>query len=183
TELELFATGLRNPQELAFDDFGNLFTCDNNSDSGDRARWTYLVEGADCGWRLGYQFLEQPYSRGPFNAEKLWYPPPDNTGAYLTPPIANIADGPSGLAHYPGTGLSEKYRGHFFLCDFRGGSGNSGVRSFANKPKGAGFEPVDSDKFCWGILATDCEFGPDGGLYVSDWTEGWGKPNKGRIYR
>src|SRR5262249_19352279 len=32
-------------------------------------------------------------------------------------------------------------------------------------------------------LATDCEFGPGGGLYVSDWTEGWGQPNKGRIYR
>jgi quinoprotein glucose dehydrogenase len=183
TELELFATGLRNPQELAFDDYGNLFTCDNNSDSGDKVRWSYLVEGGDYGWRLGYQFMEQPYSRGPFNAEKLWYPPPDNTGTYIVPPIANIADGPSGLAHYPGTGLPDKYRGHFFLCDFRGGSSNSGVRSFTNKPKGAGFELVDSEQFCWGVLATDCEFGPDGGLYVSDWTEGWGKPNKGRIYR
>ena len=88
TELEVFATGLRNPQELAFDQFGNLFTGDNNSDSGDRARWVYLVEGGDSGWRIGYQFLETPYTRGPWNEEKLWYPSFAGQAAYIVPPIA-----------------------------------------------------------------------------------------------
>src|SRR5439155_934113 len=105
SELEVFAFGLRNPQDLVFDQYGNLFTGDNNSDSGDQARWVYVVEGGDSGWRVGYQFMERPYSRGPFNAEKLWYPHFEGQAAYIVPPIANIAAGPSGVAYFPGTGL------------------------------------------------------------------------------
>lgn len=180
SQLEVFATGLRNPQELAFDDFGNLFTGDNNSDSGDRARWTYIVEGSDTGWRMYYQY--QP-DRGPWNREKLWHPAHPGQAAYIVPPIINIADGPSGLAFYPGTGLDEKYRGHFFLADFRGSAANSGIRTFAMTPKGASFELVDSQQFVWSILATDVDFGYDGGVYISDWVDGWDGAGKGRIYR
>jgi quinoprotein glucose dehydrogenase len=184
TGLEVFATGLRNPQELAFDEFGNLFTVDNNSDGGDRARLVYLVEGGDSGWRIGYQFIESPNSRGPWNAEKLWHPAPDNTAAYLLPPLANVSDGPSGLTYDPGaTLLPDEFRRHFFLADFRGSGGTSGVRSFAVKPKGASFEMVDSRRFLWGLEATDVDFGADGALYVADWVEGWGTTGKGRLYK
>jgi quinoprotein glucose dehydrogenase len=180
SNLEIFCTGLRNPQELAFDDFGNLFTCDNNSDSGDRARWNYLVEGADYGWRMYYQYLPD---RGPWNREKLWHPPHEGQAAYIVPCVANITDGPSGVTYYPGTGLGDEYRGHFFVCDFRGGPTNSGVYTWSLKPKGASFELVNPRKFWTGILATDCDFGPDGGLYVSDWINGWNGTGNGRIYR
>jgi quinoprotein glucose dehydrogenase len=184
SELGLFAYGLRNPQELAFDQYGNLFTGDNNSDSGDKARWVYVVEGGDSGWRIGYQFDTAVGIRGPFNAEKIWEPQHDGQPAYIVPPIANIADGPAGLTYYPGLGLPERYQGHYFLADFRGGSGaQSGIRSFANKPNGAGFEMVDAHEFIWGVLATDVDFGPDCAVYVSDWVAGWNKPNKGRIYK
>jgi quinoprotein glucose dehydrogenase len=184
TELEVFATGLRNPQELAFDQFGNLFTGENNSDSGDRARWVYLVEGGDSGWRIGYQFLEAPYSRGPWNEEQLWYPSFAGQAAYIVPPIANLADGPSGLVYDPGVSLlPAEYKNHFFLVDFRGSSSSSGIRSFALEPQGASFKLVDSKQFLWSVLATDVDFGSDGALYFCDWVEGWDKPKKGRIYR
>jgi quinoprotein glucose dehydrogenase len=182
--LEVFATGLRNPQELAFDQYGNLFTCDNNSDSGDKARWVYLVEGGDSGWRIGYQFMEQPYSRGPWNEEMLWDPALAPRAGYLVPPIANISDGPSGLTYHPGVSLlPERFKDHFFLVDFRGASGQSGIRSLAVKPRGASFDLVDAREFVWSVLGTDADFGPDGALYFSDWVEGWDKPKKGRIYR
>jgi quinoprotein glucose dehydrogenase len=185
SNLELVATGLRNPQKLAFDDHGNLFTCDNNSDSGDKARLVYVVEGGDSGWRMGYQYDTASLgSRGPFNYEKLWHLPFEGQAAYIVPPLAHIADGPSGLCfNYGATALPERYAGHFFLCDFRGDAGNSGVRSFAVQPKGAAFEMADQHEFIWSILATDCEFGPDGAFYISDWVQGWDKTGKGRIYR
>jgi quinoprotein glucose dehydrogenase len=191
SNLEMFARGLRNPQELAFDDYGNLFTGDNNSDSGDKARWVHVVEGGDSGWRMAYQYLPD---RGPFNREKIWHPydfgavgnalrgVPDQP-AYIVPPITNFADGPSGLAYYPGTGLTDHFRGRFLLVDFRGGPANSGVRSFRLKPKGASFELVDAEETIWNVLATDVDFGPDGAIYLTDWVNGWNGEGKGRIYR
>jgi quinoprotein glucose dehydrogenase len=184
SNLEVYAYGLRNPQELAFDEFGNLFTGDNNSDSGDKARLVYVVEGGDSGWRIGYQYGTKMSDRGPWNAEKLWHLQHEGQPAYIVPPIAHIADGPSGLTYNPGgAALPDRYDRHFFLCDFRGTPNISGVRSFAVKPKGAGFEMVDQHECIWSVLATDCDFGPDGGLYVSDWVQGWEGTGKGRIYR
>lgn len=182
SELEVFAIGLRNPQELAFDQFGNLFTGDNNSDGGDRARLVHLVEGSDSGWRIGFQFIERPIARGPWNAEKMWHPRNPDQPAFLIPPIANMTDGPSGFAFYPGTGLAAQYRNHFFLVDFHGGR-SSGIHSFMLRPKGAGFELHDPQRFVWNALPTDVTFGPEGGLYFLDWVQGWGLTGKGRIYR
>ncbi|MCB9950791.1 MAG: HEAT repeat domain-containing protein [Planctomycetaceae bacterium] len=185
SDLEVFAYGLRNPQELAFDDFGNLFTGDNNSDSGDQARWVQVVQGGDTGWRMYFQYLND---RGPWNRENIWHPYHENDEttrvqpANIIPPIINLADGPSGLVYYPGLGLSERYNGHFFLADFRGGAANSGIRSFAMQPKGATFEITDSHWFIQSILATDVDFGYDGKMYISDWVDGWNGPGKGRIY-
>jgi quinoprotein glucose dehydrogenase len=177
--LEVYATGLRNPQELAFDDFGNLFTGDNNSDSEDRARIVYVVEGGETGWRMNFQYVAD---RGGWVAEGWWKTRFPGQAAFHIPPLAHIGSGPSGFTFYPGTGLPDRYAGTFFLCDFLGSPQHSGVRSFKVRPEGAGFEVVDAGKFIWNVLATDADFGPDGTFYVADWVEGWMGAGKGRIY-
>ena len=179
SNLEVVATGLRNPQELAFDEYGNLFTGDNNSDGGDQARWTYVVPGGDTGWRMYFQYLGD---RGPWNRELMWDDKNEDKPAYIIPCIKNISDGPSGLEYYPGTGFDDNAEGRFYLCDFRGTPVNSGVRSFRNKPKGAFYELVDDEKPIWGTLVTDIDFASDGKLYLSDWVFGWNGEDKGRIY-
>lgn len=180
TGLEVFHRGLRNPQELAFDDRGDLFTGDNNSDGGDQARFVFVAEGGDSGWCIGHQWLDD---RGRWNRERLWHPPFPGQAAWIVPPIANVADGPSGLVYDTGLGLPDRYRDHFFLCDFRGAAGPSGVHAIQLAPKGAGFEIARRERPLWHVLCTDVDIGPDGSLYVSDWVHGWNKTGKGRIYR
>lgn len=182
SEFEVFASGLRNPQELAFDKFGNLFTGDNNSDGGDRARWIHVVEGGDSGWRVGYQHINNPYQRGPYNAEKLWYPPFEGQAAYLLPAATNITAGPSGLAYYPGTGLPDRYKDKMFLVDFRG-SQQSEIHTFDLVPDGATYAVAGLERFTTGYQPTDVDFGVEGGVYTIDWVEGWGMTGKGRVYR
>jgi quinoprotein glucose dehydrogenase len=186
--LEVVAVGLRNPQELAFDQFGNLFTVDNNADGGDKARLHYIVEGADYGWRYGWQHLPK---LGAWNTERLWGLPTNNTALHSLPPVAHITHGPSGFAYYPGTGLPERFNNHFFIADFPGG-----VRYFQVKPAGAGFavdNPGDylqdnkpenmAGKLLWNLYPTDVDFPLGGGIAVLDWVFGWEKTGKGRIYK
>lgn len=185
SDFELVHTGLRNPQELAFDQYGNLFTCDNNSDGGDATRWVYVVEGGDSGWHVGWQWHDFPTSRGPWNSEKLWDVNPPVPAFHRLPPIATPKiSGPSGLTYTPGTGMPPELADRFLLVDFRGGAaGGSGVYTLKNQPKGAGFELVETKPFVTNVLPSDVEFGNDGAVYITDWVTGWEPHGKGRIYR
>jgi quinoprotein glucose dehydrogenase len=181
TQMELFATGLRNPQSLVFNEFGDLLTGDNDCDNGDEERLVHVVEGGDSGWRIGYQFA--PLERaGPWNTERLWHQRHPGQAAYIVPPICNIEDGPSGIEYYPGTGLNPSYAGSLFITHFKGAIARSGIYTYTLKQKGAGYEIDDSKPFLTSALPTDVKFGPDGRLYISDWADGWPKSKRGRIY-
>ncbi len=194
---EMFAEGLRNPQELVFDDRGHLFTGDNSANTGDESRWVHVVEGGDSGWRIGWQWTENrrydgsgwkggadgPGALAPWNTEAMWHPQTNGQPAYIVPPVANISAGPCGVALYPGTGLGPEWDGTFVLSDFRGSSSGSGFWKFKLRPRGAGFELLDPSRFIWGVNATDGTWGPDGAFWLLDWTDGWEPEGRGRIHR
>lgn len=181
SQLEVVHRGLRNPQELAFDDYGNLFAADNNCDKGDHSRLVYVVEGGESGWNMAYQTILDPYLTGPWHAEKLWHLAHPGQPAYIVPPVGKLGAGPSGFCAYPGVGLPERYKDHFFMCNF---TGNGGVESIGVKPQGAGFEITETTEFLKPLMATDAEFGYDGKMYVSDFVGlDWNGPTKGgRVY-
>lgn len=179
--LELFATGLRNPQSLIFNEYGDLLTGDNDSDLGDEERLVHVVEHGDSGWRIGYQHAPRG-APGQWNAEKMWQPRHEGQPAFIIPPICNVEDGPSGLTYYPGTGLTPEYAHTIFLTHFKGSITNSGIYTYRVKPEGASYAIDTAAPFLTGALPTDVRFGPDGKLYYSDWAEGWPKSRRGRIY-
>ncbi len=190
SNFEIIHTGLRNPKEIAFDEFGNAISVDNNSDQGDQARIVYIMDGADSGWEMGHQALhshhrqigmeEHPPNR--WMEERMWAPLNEAQPAYILPPVANLTSGPSGLTYHPGAGFMEEEAGRFLICDYRGGAANSGIWSFKVEPSGAGMKLADSRQMNWGTAVTDVEYSWDGKLVVTDFIGGWTAHEDGRVY-
>ena len=188
SNFEVFASGLRNTHEFVFDQYGNLITEDNDGDhSGERERLVHLIDGSDSGWRTNWQYGK--YTDPDNNTYKVWMdeklhlPRWEGQAAYILPAITNYINGPTGMVYNPGTALGEKWYNHFFIAEFRGSQANSPVHAFTLKPKGASFELDKTEEVVKGLLPTGMDFGPDGALYFSDWVEGWGTKDKGRIWK
>jgi quinoprotein glucose dehydrogenase len=184
SNLELFALGVRNGQEPVFDEFGNLFSVDNDGDyPSERERFIHIVEGGMTAWRLhwqwhGYQDFAKVSGEKPYNVwmkEGLFRPRFPGQAAFIIPPLANYSNGPCGFAYDPGTALSDKFRNFFFLAQGRK------MTAFKVRPKGAAFEMYDERTIPAGGSSTGVAFGPDGALYVTDWMNG--PSDRGRIWK
>ena len=188
SNFEVFAMGLRNCQELSFDNFGNLFCVDNDGDfKGERERLLYVTRDSDTGWRINWQFnhtnkwakSQRLPEYNPWMEEGLHVPHFEGQAAYITPPLANYSDGPAGFIKNPGTALSEAYEDYYFLTQFPGQK----ITAFQLQPKGAAFEMVNEHNFQGGFMATGFSFGPEGALYVADWAGNWEPNSEGAIVK
>ena len=178
SEFEVFARGLRNVQQIAFDDYGNIFGVDNDADmKGEKERLVFIPEGSDHGWRAYYQYRGAKYN--PWMAERIAFPDGEDRPASILPPLALYHDGPSGFAYNPGTALNDFYRGHFFLTQFPAGR----INAFKLEPDGAGFKMTGDHLMAGGTPFVGCNFGPDGALYVADWQGGYPLKEKGAVWR
>lgn len=185
---EVYAAGLRNAHEFAFDEFGNMISVDNDGDHpGEMERVVYIVEGSDSGWRTNWQFGKYTDPRN--NNYKVWMdeelfkPRFDGQAAYILPPIANYHAGPAGMTYNPGTALNAEWQGYFFVSEYTGSPATTHVYAFRLEEEGAGFELADEKVAVSGILTVGMDFGPDGSLYLADWIDGWGSKGAGRIWR
>ncbi len=163
SHFEIFAHGLRNVQEIAFDEQGDVFGVDNDADKpGEKERLVYIAEHSDSGWRCSYQYMK---GYVPWVNEGLWQPRHEGQPEYITPPLANSHDGPAGFAYEPGTALGSAWRQTFFLNQFPSGKMNA----IKVKSSGAGFEMTEDKLVASGVMGIGMSWGSDGKIYMADW--------------
>ncbi|MCA9130344.1 MAG: c-type cytochrome [Planctomycetales bacterium] len=178
SDFEVFAHGLRNVQELAFDQYGNLFGVDNDADQTDeRERFVYIVNQMDAGWRCNYQYRGAAYN--PWTDEKLWQLPGKEHPAYIIPPISHYVDGPAGFKFNPGTALNAAYKDYFFLTS----APNGYQYAFQVEEHGDSFRMINDHLIGSGLAIVGLAFGPDGALYGADWDGGYPLDEKGAVIR
>ncbi len=178
SDFEVFAHGLRNVQEVAFDQYGNMFGVDNDSDQpGEKERFVYIVDGMDAGWRNFYQYRGENYN--PWTDESLWDLPGSEHPAYIVPPLGHYVDGPAGFKFNPGTALSADFQNYFFLTS----APNGFQYAFRIEPQGDAFKMVNAQQIGSGLAIVGLAFGPDGALYGADWDGGYPLDEKGSVIR
>lgn len=177
TGFEVFAHGLRNVQEVAFDAWGNVFGVDNDADmTGEKERVVHIVEGSDSGWRCGHQYMK---AESRWMREGIWQTAHPGQPLFITPPIALSRNGPAGFLWEPGTALGESLRGKFLLNQFPSGE----MSALTLEAKGASFVQSAEVMVNRGIMGIGMAWGPEGAFYMADWEGGYPLDEKGAIWR
>lgn len=191
SNFEVVAHGLRNPQEIAFDQAGNLFTFDNTGDIGDEARIVYVLENSDSGWDMSHQSAHQyvkDLDWGDFHikksvwvGEKMFETFSEEQPQWVYPPVGYLGHGPSGVAWVTGEALPKDLQESFLVTNYRGSASRCEVIVARMKDKGAGFALKDQKILLNNVGIADVAQGYDGNLYFADFGGGWSVNTNGSI--
>ncbi len=192
SNIEIFCFNNRNPQDLAFDQYGDLFTVDNNRGGIDRSRLCYLIEGGDYGWQSGFEnmwtfrgdcgisSLKGPGAPIAWTDEGLWRTNFPGQGAHVIPAINYIDGGSCGIVYVPGRNLGERYENRFIFADW-----TLGLKAFAMRSVGAGYEMDDFHDFFKAGSLIDVDFDNKGDLLIADYSPPVASDDgtRGAVYR
>jgi putative membrane-bound dehydrogenase-like protein len=163
TELEVFATGLRNPFDIAIDPYLNLFTRDNDDNRGGAwdIRVSHLMQTAHYGYTQLYNNF------------------PDE----IMPPLGMFGGGSgTGSLFVQDTHWPEKYRNTLYTGDW----GRSEVYRHELKKNGPTFD-LQQEVFLKFPRPTGMDLDGSGRLYVASWRGGEAStfvgPNVGFVAR
>ncbi len=199
-EFEVFADGGSNQWGLDYDERGQIFMTHCRSYWG-RGLTTHVIQGAHYWNQANANYapfiVANPPSDYPeyrnFMLASARY---DHGAGGAGPPGSDAIYG--GHSHvgtmiYLGDNWPDEFRGHLFTHNLHGHQINQQV----NRRLGSGFDTVHAGQdvfFCSdpGYVAVDLQAGPDGAVYMIDWsdrqhchnpnTERWDRTN-GRLYR
>ncbi len=162
SDLQVYATGLRNPYDLVFTPDGNLFATDNGADYVDPPppdELNHIVEGGHYGFPslseggLGSQAPLQP----------LTHFPPHSA--------------PAGIVYYISTHFPDNYHSSFFIALFGSYIGDQEIPSRIVQVQltqsQSGYDTHRAQDFSTGYRrAVDLSVGPNGDLFVADFDTG-----------
>lgn len=162
--VEVFAGGLRNVYDLAFNHAGDLFAYDSDMEADAGTPWhrptriLHVTPGSEFGWRSGWAVWPE------YLVDSL-------------PPILNTDRGsPTGCVFYNHHVYPARYHHVMFSCDWAQGE----IHAIRMEPRGSSYT-ARREIFLQGtpLNVTDIDVGPDGWIYF---TTG-GRGTQGNMYR
>ncbi len=149
--VEVYARGIRNPYDIAWDGSGQLWATDNMPDYGPPEELQRILPGREHGY---------PW----YECDVCFSPPPD---AQIVPPSWTFTphSSPTGITAY----LANQFPGYYNSLFLTLWSAFPGAQKVVRMAPGA----TSATNFATGFASPiDVTVGPDGSLYVADWATG-----------
>ena len=162
-ESEIFATGMRNPFDIAFHpETGDLFATDNGRD--------------DLGMEGPFEELNHVVQSGDYGYPNCWNEQDQHGCENTIPPIAVFESHSSanGVDIYNGEEFPAEYHGNAFVSIFGSwlkAGVQTGIQRVVLSPQGGAYHADASwfARFPSGVMPLPLVFGPDNAMYVGDY--------------